>query len=134
PFTGAPFFDTGAFVCPGGASISGQPNLLTAGCPLSTPQNVGRFGNMSPTIIQGPGINTWNLSVEKEIKLPREGSSIEFACQMAKPWNHPSWEASPNVNLSSAATVGRLAATRNDFIEPFSYGSRKITLQLRVNF
>ena len=53
---------------------------------------------------------------------------------MANPWNHPSWEASPNVNLSSAAAVGRFAATRNDFIEPFSYGSRKITLQLRINF
>jgi hypothetical protein len=134
PFTGKPFFDTGAFVCPGGSTINGQPNLLNAGCPLSTPQNVGRFGNSSPTIIQGPGINTWNLSVVKEFKLPRDGSSLEFACQMANPWNHPSWEASPNVNLSSAAAVGRYAGTRNDFIEPFSYGSRKITLQLRINF
>ncbi|HWQ56339.1 MAG TPA: TonB-dependent receptor [Bryobacteraceae bacterium] len=133
-FTGMPFFDTGAFACPGGSSINGQANLLTAGCPLSTPENVGRYGNSSPTIIQGPGINTWNLSVIKEFVLPREGTSIEFAAQIANPWNHPSWEASPNMNLSSPATVGRYASTRNDFIEPFSYGNRKITLQFRFNF
>ncbi|MBM3773953.1 MAG: TonB-dependent receptor [Acidobacteria bacterium] len=134
PFTGRAFFDTGAFACPGGASIGGQPNLLTAGCPLSTPQNLGRFGNSSPTLIQGPGINTTNLSIIKDFKLPREGASIEFSCQMANPWNHPNWEKNPNVNLSAAAAVGRYVTTRNDFIEPFSYGSRKITLQLRVNF
>jgi hypothetical protein len=134
PFTGQPFFDTAAFVCPGGATINGQSNLLTQGCPLSTPQNVGRFGNSSPTIIEGPGINTWNLSIIKEFKLPREKTTIEFAAQLANPWNHPSWLKEPNVNLSSSAAVGRYTNTRNDFIEPFSYGSRKITLQLRVNF
>jgi hypothetical protein len=134
PFTGQPFFETTAFVCPGGSQINGQSNLLAQGCPLSTPQNVGRFGNSSPTIIEGPGINTWNLSIIKEFKLPREKTSIEFAAQLANPWNHPSWEAQPNVNLSSTATVGRFTSTRNDFIQPFSYGSRKISLQLRVNF
>src|SRR4029450_12674982 len=113
PFTGQPFFETTAFVCPGGSQINGQPNLLTQGCPLSTAQNVGRFGNSSPTIIVGPGINTWNLSFIKNFPRPRKTPNIEFACQMANPWNHPSWEASPLVNLSSAAAVGRYAATRN---------------------
>jgi hypothetical protein len=133
-FTGKPFFDTSAFMCPGGAVIGGQPNLLSAGCPLSTPQNVGRFGNSSPTIIRGPGINTWNLSIMKDFRLPREATNLEFVVQMANPWNHPNWEASPNVNLSSPASVGRFVGTRNDFIEPFSYGNRKISLELRLNF
>jgi len=133
-FTSNPFFDTSAFQCPGGSVINGQQNLLSAGCPQSTPQNVGRFGNSSPDIIQGPGINTWNLAIAKKFNLPREDTSLELSCQMANPWNHPSWEASPNVNLSSPATVGRYRDTRNDFIEPFSYGNRKIFLQVRIDF
>jgi hypothetical protein len=134
PFTGKSFFDTGAFVCPGGSSINGQPNLLSAGCPLSTSQNVGRFGNSSPTIIQGPGINIWNLAIMKKFLLPREGAYVQFSCQLANPWNHPNWQASPNMNLSSSAAVGKFTDTRNNFVEPFSYGSRKIFLELRVAF
>jgi hypothetical protein len=134
PFTGKPFFDTSAFACPGGSSINGQSNLLTAGCPLSTPQNVGRFGNSSPTIIQGPGINIWNLAATKRFKLPHESTNLEFSAQISNPWNHPNWEMNPNVNLSSAAAVGRFIGTRNQFIEPFAYGNRKITINLRLNF
>lgn len=134
PFTGRAFFDTAAFVCPGGSSINGLPNLLSAGCPQSTPQNVGRYGNSSPNIIEGPGINTWNMSIGKEFGLPREGASVDFAAWIANPWNHPTYEVEPNMNLSSPASVGRYVQTRNDFIEPFSYGNRRIALRLRVRF
>src|SRR5438128_1570972 len=53
----APFFNTAAFTCPGGSTINDQANLLSAGCPLSTAQNVGRLSNSSPAIIEGPGTN-----------------------------------------------------------------------------
>jgi hypothetical protein len=130
----APFFDTAAFVCPGGSTINGQPNLLTAGCPLSTPQNVGRFGNSSPSLIKGPGLNIWNLGIRKRFNLPRENMNFEFAVQLSNPWNHPNWEAQPNVNLNSAASVGRITTVREEFVSPFSYGNRDITLELRINF
>lgn len=132
------YFDPGAFVCPGGSQINGQPNLLSAGCPLSTPENVGRFGNSSPATVEGPGINTWNLAIIKRIKLPWREMNLELAGEFANPWNHPTYErnlGSPGaLNLSSDATVARIVNTRNDYIQPWSYGSRKISLRARLNF
>ena len=129
-----PFFDTAAFVCPGGSTINGQANLLTAGCPLSTPENVGRFGNSSPSLIRAPGINIWNIGIRKRFNLPREGMNFEIAAQFSNPWNHPNWEVNPNVNLSSASSVGKIVNVGEEFISPFSYGNRDITLELRINF
>lgn len=130
----APFFNTAAFICPGGSTINGQPNLLTAGCPLSTPQNVGRLGNSSPDIIEGPGINTWDLEVGKTFPLHREGMSLQLAAQIANPWNHPTFAPLEPVDLSSPSTVGLYSATKEDYIQPFSYGNRKISLKLQLNF
>jgi hypothetical protein len=131
----APFFNTAAFVCPGGSTLNGQPNLLSAGCPLSTPQNVGRLGNSSPNIIEGPGTNTWNLAIVKRFALGRrERTNLEVSAQFANPWNHPTFTPTPPMNLSSSSTVGKYNATREDYIQPWSYGNRKISLYARVNF
>jgi Carboxypeptidase regulatory-like domain/TonB dependent receptor-like, beta-barrel len=132
----APFFNTAAFVCPGGSMINGQTNLTSAGCPLSTPENVGRLGNSSPDIIEGPGINTWDLQVGKAFSLNRvrEGTKLEFAAQIANPWNHPSFAPLEPVDLSSPSTVGLYSATKEDYIQPFSYGNRKISLMVRLSF
>ena len=131
----APFFNIAAFECPGGSTIDGQTNLLSAGCPLSTPQNVGRLGNSSPNIIEGPGTNTWNLAVGKQFPLGhREHTNLEVSAQIANPWNHPTFTPSPPVNLSSPSTVGIYNATREDYIQPWSYGNRKISLNARINF
>ena len=131
----APFFDVAAFVCPGGSMLNGQPNLLSAGCPLSTPQNVGRLGNSSPNIIEGPGSNTWNLEVAKTFPLGRpEHANLEVSAQIANPWNHPTFTPMPSMNLSSPSTVGIYNATREDYIQPWSYGNRKISLNARLNF
>ena len=131
----APFFNTAAFVCPGGSTINGQPNPLSAGCPLSTPQNVGRLGNSSPNIIEGPGTNTWNLAIVKRFPLGRrEHTDLEVSAQIANPWNHPTFTPTPSMNLSSPSTVGIYNATREDYIQPWSYGNRKISLNGRINF
>jgi hypothetical protein len=130
----APYFDTSAFVCPGGSTINGQPNLLTAGCPLSTPQNVGRLGNSALSIIEGPGVNTWNMAITKQFPLRRrEGTNLEFAAQMANPWNHPT-VALPSVVLSSPSSVGRFTSGLENNIQPWSYAGRKISLETRINF
>jgi hypothetical protein len=131
----APFFNTAAFICPGGSAINGQANLLSAGCPRSTPQNVGRLGNSSPNIIEGPGSNTWNLAIAKHFPLGhREHTNLEVSAQIANPWNHPTFTPSPSMNLSSPSTVGIYNATREDYIQPWSYGNRKISLNARISF
>ena len=129
-----PFFDTAALICPGGGTIKGQPNLLTAGCPQSTPENVGRYGNSSPNIIETPGLNIWNVSLAKNFKLWWESTNMEIAAWISNPWNHPNW-ANQDMNLSSPATVGIITATRiAGFIEPFSLGRRRISLQMKIVF
>jgi hypothetical protein len=40
----------------------------------------------------------------------------------------------PSTNLSSPSTVGLYTATREDYVQPWSYGSRKISLLARINF
>jgi hypothetical protein len=130
-----PFFNTAAFVCPGGSTLNSEPNLLSAGCPQSTPQNVGRLGNSSPNIIEGPGTNTWNLAIVKQFPLgQREHTNLEVSAQIANPWNHPTFTPTPSMNLSSPSTVGIYNATREDYIQPWSYGNRKISLNARINF
>jgi hypothetical protein len=103
-------------------------NLLSAGCPLGTPQDVGRLGNASINSIEVPGINTWNWSITNRFNLPRENTNLEFSAQLANPWNHPNLCGDAEHDLSAPSTVGLYTATRNDFIQPWSYGSRKITL------
>jgi hypothetical protein len=101
---------------------------------MSTPQNVGRLGNSSPNILEGPGVNTWNLAIIKEFPLRfREGATLQFSAQMANPWNHVTY-SSPATNLSSPASFGLFTATREDYIQPWSYGHRKISLEARINF
>ena len=128
-----PFFNTSAYQCPGGNSIGGSPNLLSAGCPLSTPGNVGRFGNSAPALIQGPGLNITNWGIRKKVNLPREGANLDFGIMLSNPFNHPNWQINPNINLSSS-TPGLVTGVGEEFISPFSLGNRDITLQVRINF
>ena len=128
-----PFFNTAAYECPGGSSIGGQANLLTAGCPLSTPENVGRFGNSRPALVQGPGLNITNWGIRKTIDLPRENTNVDLGIMLSNPFNHPNWQLGPNVNLSSSS-VGQITSVGEEYISPFSLGNRDITLQLRINF
>jgi hypothetical protein len=134
--THQPYFNTAAFVCPGGSTIGGAANTLSAGCPLSTPANVGRFGNSSPDLIQTPGTNSWAMDAEKEfsfLRVHQEQTRLQFAAQFANAFNHPNW-GSPGTNLSSPASVGVITGTNSLARGPWSFGRRKIALQLKLMF
>jgi hypothetical protein len=128
-----PYFDVSAFVCPGGNTINGQPNLFSAGCPLSTPANVGRFGNSAIYELQGPGLNGWIVALAKEFRLASDSRRLEVTANATNPFNHANW-AAPPTNLSSPATFGLITNTAKVGIDPYSAGRRRIYLGLRLTF
>jgi hypothetical protein len=127
-----PFFNLAAFECPGGSTINGLPNLLTAGCPESTPQNVGRFGDSGYNEVEGPGIIGWIWSITKEFR-PLERVGLQFTANIANPFNHPNW-APPSTDLTTASTAGRISSTDQYGIDPFSLARRRISFQLKLVF
>ena len=128
-----PYFDTSAFQCPGGSSINGLANLLSAGCPQSTPQNVGRFGNSAINTIEGPGVNGWIVSVAKQFRLGSETRLLELSGNITNPFNHPNW-APPATDLSSPAGVALITRTSQLGIDPYSLSRRRILLQAKLIF
>jgi len=76
-----------------------------------------RVGNAGRNILNGPGINNFDLQLFKEIRL-REQQSLEFRWEMFNAFNHPQF-TSPGVNLESPATFGVITGTRDPRIMQF---------------
>jgi hypothetical protein len=76
-----------------------------------TVPRVGYFGNSGPTVLSGPGINNWDIGVEKDFPLARESSRLQFRAEMFNAWNHTQFEP-PNGNAGAGANFGRISATR----------------------
>lgn len=66
----------------------GSPNGLPAD-PLLVPGGVPLFthGNMGRNVLRGPGINNWDISLMKDIKLT-ESKSLEFRSEFFNAFNH----------------------------------------------
>jgi hypothetical protein len=73
--------------------------------------SVGFFGNSGPTVLSGPGINNWDLGVQKSFPLPRESARIQFRAEMFNAWNHAQFEQ-PNGDSGAGANFGRISAAR----------------------
>ena len=58
-----------------------DPNLIPGGVPLFT------HGNMRRNILRGPGINNWDISLEKDVKFT-ESKSLEFRSEFFNAFNH----------------------------------------------
>lgn len=58
-----------------------DPNLTPGGVPLFT------HGNMGRNVLRGPGINNWDISIAKNIKLT-ESKSLEFRSEFFNAFNH----------------------------------------------
>jgi hypothetical protein len=69
-------------VCAVGPPVGGSdPNLIAGGVPLFT------FGNMGRNVLRGPGINNWDISIEKDFKFT-ESKSVEFRSEFFNAFNH----------------------------------------------
>jgi hypothetical protein len=80
--TGNFYFSPMNAVCAVGPPVGGSDSDLTpGGVPLFT------FGNMGRNVLRGPGINNWDISIAKNIKLT-ESKSLEFRSEFFNAFNH----------------------------------------------
>lgn len=76
-----------------------------------------RVGNAGRDILNGPGINNFDLQVYKDTRI-KESHSIEFRWEMFNAWNHTQF-GPPPVNLEAPATFGKISSTRPPRIMQF---------------
>ena len=74
----------------------------------------GRFGNSTLGVYEDPGINNWNLSFFKvmRVRLPNENSRIEFRLDLFNAFNHTQLGPPTNTTLSANVNAGRITSTR----------------------
>jgi|GEM_PF-1353209 len=73
------------------------------------------WGNSPIGVFEDPGINNWNLSFQKHVKLNllTEGDRIEFRLDLFNAFNHTQWGNASNSTLQSGnVNSGRILSTR----------------------
>ena len=99
------YFDTAAFAVP--------------------PDNVGRFGSCGANILEGPGLNVFNLGLLKEITM-HETYKLKLEAVSSNVFNHPSFDI-PDATLGSP-TYGMVVHTRT------GTAARDLSLTVRLAF
>jgi hypothetical protein len=72
---------------------------------------VGYFGNSGARVLSGPGINNWDLGIQKFFPLRGERTRLQFRAEMFNTWNHAQFQQ-PNGDAGAGANFGRISATR----------------------
>jgi hypothetical protein len=72
---------------------------------------VGYFGNSGPTVLSGPGLNNWDVGVQKSFPVRGESTALQFRAEMFNTWNHAQFQQ-PNGDAGAGANFGRISATR----------------------
>ena len=71
---------------------------------------VGYFGNSGPTAIGGPGIDNWDIGVEKSFVLARDATRLQLRAEMFNAWNHAQFDQ-PNGNAGAGPNFGRISSS-----------------------
>jgi hypothetical protein len=69
------------------------------------------FGNSGPTVLNGPGINNWDVGAERSFTMPREFGRLLLRAEMFNTWNHTQFQP-PNGNAGAGANFGRISGSR----------------------
>jgi hypothetical protein len=73
---------------------------------------VGYFGNSGRTVLNGPGLNNWDIGVQKSFVLPESTSArVILRGEAFNAWNHTQFGL-PNGDLSAGVNFGRVSSTR----------------------
>jgi hypothetical protein len=70
----------------------------------------GYFGNSGATVLNGPGVNQWDLALQKEAAIAREALKLQWRLEMFNAWNHAEF-AQPNGNAGAGVNFGRISAS-----------------------
>jgi hypothetical protein len=71
---------------------------------------VGYFGNSGPTVLDGPGINNWDIGIEKSFPV-RERARVQLRAEMFNAWNHAQF-GQPDGNSGDGPNFGRISSVR----------------------
>ena len=95
------------------------------------PPAVGTFGNAPKDIIRGPGINNWDISTFKNIRLPWEKVKLQFRGELYNAFNHTQYSA-----LDTASRFDQKANQTNTALGQFTAARqpRRIQPALRASF
>ncbi len=92
-----------------GSDIRTRLKWFNTGC-FSAPA-FATWGNAAFGVIADPGINNWNITTAKRIRMPfSEAHAVEFRADFLNAFNHTQWLASDKNTAS--ASYGRVNAVR----------------------
>jgi hypothetical protein len=91
------------------------------------------IGNTPPTLFYGPGFETFDFSLTKDIRLGREGRVLEFRAQAFNVFNHFN-PGNPNTSLSLSYTTGANTNANFGTITTAVGQARRMALGLRFRF
>jgi hypothetical protein len=115
-----------SLIPPTGQSLNDWINIAA----FTTPAN-GTWGNAGRDIVTGPNLFQVDAALQKDTRLS-ERMGLVFRVDVFNVFNHPEL-GSPNLNVSSPATFGRITSLENT--SPIGTGgSRSIQLALRLKF
>jgi hypothetical protein len=110
-----------------GESISQSKSALInnyfAGYTFVTPPPSNPWGNLSRNAFRAPGLEQWDLGINKTFRLPREGMGLQFRSEFFNVLNHTNLGL-PN-QVSTSAAFGTIRTT---------YPPRQIQFALKLNF
>jgi hypothetical protein len=94
---------------------------INTSCFVQPPTNY--FGNSGFDILNGPGLNNWDIGVHKNFAI-REAARLDLRGEFFNAWNHAQF-ANPNSNVASSA-FGQVSSTQRD--------AREVQVGLRLSF
>jgi len=70
----------------------------------------GYFGNSGATVINGPGINNWDVGIQKVFGTVRDRVRVQLLGELFNAWNHAQF-GQPNGNVGAGINFGRITST-----------------------
>jgi len=119
--------------------LLGQPQLSHSGRTLERWFNTEAFGRPPPGYygdapvlpVRGPGLNNWDLTLMKQLRLWSESSSLQFRSEFYNAFNHPQFNS-----VDTGATFDPSGAQVNPTFGQINgaRSARVIQLSLRLQF
>ena len=72
---------------------------------------VGYFGNSGATALNGPGLDNWDVGLQKTFRLTGDTTNLQLRTEMFNAWNHAQFQQ-PNGNAGAGVNFGRISAAR----------------------